>query len=78
MATVNPWKRFIGLLPGGTRTVGTVASINTTTGTSTITLRNGSQMTARGTSVAAGQKAFVVDGQVAGQAPGLPQYEVEV
>jgi len=78
MATVNPWKRFIGLLPGGTRTVGTVASINTHAGTSTITLRNGSQMTARGTGVPVGQKAFVVDGQVMGQAPALPQYEVEV
>lgn len=78
MATVNPWKRFIGLLPGGTRTVGTVASINTSTGTSTITLRTGSQMTARGTDVAVGQKVFVVDGQVVGQAPALAQYEVEV
>lgn len=46
--------------------------------TSTITLRNGSQMTARGTEVPVGQKAFVVDGQVMGQAPALPQYEVEV
>jgi len=27
---------------------------------------------------AGGQKAFVVDGQVMGQAPALPQYEVEV
>jgi len=78
VATVNPWKRFIGLLPGGTRTVGTVASINNFAGTSIITLRNGSQMTARGTSVPVGQKAFVVDGQVMGQAPTLPQYEVEV
>lgn len=31
------------------------------------TLRNGSQMTARGTSVPVGQKAFVVDGQVMGR-----------
>lgn len=78
MATVNPWKRFVGLLPGGVRTVGTVASINTTSGTSLITLRNASQMTAQGTSVPVGQKAFVVDGLLVGQAPALPQYEVEV
>jgi len=78
MSTVNPWKRFIGLLPGGTRTVGTVASINLQTSTSTITLRNGSQMTAKGTSVPVGLRAFVVDGQVTGQAPALVQYEVEV
>lgn len=78
MATVNPWKRFIGLLPGGVRTVGTVTGINIYAGTSTITLRNGSLVSARGTGVQVGQKAFVVDGQVMGQAPALPQYEVEV
>ncbi|PRB80534.1 hypothetical protein [Pseudomonas sp. MYb185] len=78
MATTNPWKRFVGLLPGGARTVGTVASINLQTSTSTVTLRNGSQMTAKGTSVPVGLRAFVVDGQIAGPAPELPQYEVEV
>lgn len=78
MATVNPWKRFIGLLPGGSRTVGTVATISLLSGTSIITLRNGSQMTAKGTGVPVGRKAFVVDGQVTGPAPELPQYEVEV
>lgn len=78
MSTVNPWKRFIGLLPGGSRTVGTVTSVNLQSGTSVITLRNGNQISAKGTGVARGLKAFVVDGQVAGQAPGLVQYEVEV
>jgi len=78
MATVNPWKRFIGLLPGGSRTVGTVASINLQAGTSTVTLRNGSQMTAKGTGVPVGRKAFVMDGQVAGTAPELVQYDLEV
>lgn len=78
MATVNPWKRFIGLLPGGSRTVGTVASINASSGTSTVTLRNGVQVTVRGVSVQAGQKAFIVDGQITGPAPSLPQYDVEV
>lgn len=78
MSTVNPWKRFIGLLPGGSRTVGTVTSVNLQNGTSVITLRNGNQISAKGTGVARGLKAFVVDGQVVGQAPALPQYEVEV
>lgn len=78
MSTVNPWKRFIGLLPGGTRTVGTVTSVNLQNGTSVIALRNGNQISAKGTGVARGLKAFVVDGQVVGQAPGLVQYEVEV
>lgn len=78
MSTVNPWKRFIGLLPGGSRTVGTVTSVNLQNGTSVITLRNGNQISAKGTGVARGLQAFVVDGQVVGQAPNLPQYEVEV
>lgn len=78
MSTVNPWKRFIGLLPGGMRTVGTVTSVNLQNGTSVIMLRNGSQISAKGTGVAKGLKAFVVDGQVMEQAPGLVQYEVEV
>jgi len=78
MATVNPWKRFIGLLPGGARSVGTVASINTSAGTTTLTLRNGVAVVVQGTSVGVGQKAFVSEGQITGQAPSLPQYDVEV
>lgn len=78
MATVNPWKRFIGLLPGGSRTVGTVASVSSTTGTSTVTLRNGVNVVVQGTSVGVGQKAFITDGSITGQAPSLPQYDIEV
>lgn len=78
MATVNPWKRFIGLLPGGSRTVGTVANVNTAAGTSAVTLRNGVQVVVQGTSVGAGQKAFITDGRITGQAPSLPQYDIEV
>ncbi len=78
MATVNPWKKFIGLLPGGSKMVGEVVSVNTSAGTSVVELRNGSQVVARGTFVAAGQNAFISDGQVMGQAPSLPQYDFEV
>lgn len=78
MASVNPWKRFIGLLPGGSRTVGTVISINSSAGTSIVQLRNGVNVGAKGVGVQVGQKAFVVDGQIAGPAPNLPQYDVEV
>ena len=77
MATVNPWKKFVGLLPGGVRAVGTVASVSTATGSSLVTLRNGSQITARGIDVPAGSRCLVVDGQITGPAPGLPQYDVE-
>lgn len=78
MTTVNPWKRFIGLLPGGSRTVGTVVSLNLQAGTSTLELRNGSQISVKGTGVPVGLKAFVSDGRVVGTAPSLPQYDVEV
>lgn len=78
MATVNPWKRFISLLPGGSRVVGTVTYVSTLNGTTTVQLRNGSDITAFGVSVAAGNKCFVKDGQVIGPAPNLPQYDVEV
>ena len=78
MATVNPWKRFISLLPSGSRVVGTVTYVNTTSGISTVRLRNGSDITAFGVSVAAGNKCFVKDGQVVGPAPDLPQFDVEV
>lgn len=78
MATVNPWKKFIGLLPGGVRLVGTVAAHDSQSGTSLIALRNGSQIAARGTDVPIGARCFVVDGQITGPAPELPQYDVEV
>lgn len=78
MATVNPWKRFIGLLPGGVRTVGKIAAVHPLSGTSTAQLRNGSAVTVQGVSVQAGQRAFIVDGRVVGPAPMLDQYEVEV
>lgn len=78
MATVNPWKRFEALLPGGERTVGTVTTINQASGISIIQLRNGTEIAARGVDVAQGSRAFVVDGQITGPAPDLPQYDVEV
>lgn len=78
MATVNPWKKFIGLLPGGAKTVGEVVNVNTSAGTTVVELRTGSRVVVRGTSVAVGQNAFISDGQVMGQAPSLPQYDFEV
>ncbi|MFB8828356.1 hypothetical protein ACE0DR_01110 [Azotobacter sp. CWF10] len=60
------------------RAVGTVTAVNTASGTSIVELRNGVPIAARGTGVAVGAKAFVVDGQLAGPAPELPQYDIEV
>ena len=78
MATVNPWVRFKQLLPSGQRTVGEVLSISTATGTSLVELRGGIEIRVQGTDVAVGDKAFIVDGQITGTAPNLPQYDVEV
>ncbi|MDU4254917.1 hypothetical protein [Pseudomonas sp.] len=78
MATVNPWKRFIGLLPGGHKTTAEVLDIDTAAGTSRVQLRTGAELVVAGTSVAVGSTAFLADGQVIGQAPSLPQYDIEV
>jgi len=78
MATVNPWRRFIGLLPGGERAVGTVVSVNQASGISIVQLRNGTEIAARGIDVPQGSRAFIIDGLISGPAPELPQYDVEV
>ena len=78
MATVNPWRRFIGLLPGGHKTVAEVLYVDTIAGTSRVQLRTGAELVVAGTSVSAGNNAFLADGQVIGQAPNLPQYDIEV
>jgi hypothetical protein len=75
--TVNPWRRFKNLLPGGARTVVTITALNGD-GTSQATLRDTTAILVKGESVAAGQKALVVDGEVRQQVPSLPQTAVEV
>ena len=78
MATTNPWKRFIGLLPGGVRTVATVRSINTTAGLSEVELRTGTRVTVRGVDVPVNSKAYIADGVITGPAPDLPHFDVDV
>lgn len=78
MATTNPWKRFIGLLPGGVRTVGIVRSVSTSQGTSVVELRNGARVIVRGADIAAGGSAYIADGALTGAAPDLPHYDVDV
>ena len=78
MATTNPWKRFIGLLPGGVRTVAIVRHVDPAAGISQVELRNGARVTVRGTDVALGSRAYIADGVITGVAPELPYYDVEV
>nr|WP_256834681.1 hypothetical protein [Pseudomonas oleovorans] len=78
MATINPWKRFIGLLPGGVRTVAIVRSINTSAGLSEVELRTGTRVTVRGVDVPVNSKAYIADGVITGPAPELPHFDVDV
>ena len=78
MATINPWKRFIGLLPGGVRTVAIVRSINTTAGLSEVELRTGTRVTVRGVDVPVNSKAYIADGVITGPASDLPHFDVDV
>lgn len=78
MATINPWKRFIGLLPGGVRTVAIVRSINTTAGLSEVELRTGTRVTVRGVDVPVNSKAYIADGVITGPAPDLLHFDVDV
>ena len=77
MATTNIWQQFKALLPDGVRVVATITA-NNGNGTSQAELRDGSVITVKGESVAAGQKAFIEDGIVKGTAPNLVQYNVDV
>ena len=77
MANANIWKQFQGLLPKTSRIIGTVISHNDN-GSSTIALREGTQMTADGQGVAVGQKALVENRVVIREVPDLPLYRVEV
>lgn len=73
----NLWTQFRGMLPGNSLDVGTVTAHNSD-GTSLITLPSGKKITARGTTVAVGSKAFVRAGLVEGEAPDLESVEIEV
>ena len=75
----NILRKFMDLLPEtDQRNIGTVASINLTAGTSTITTLGGGAVTVLGTSVSVGQKAYFKGGRLEGAAPDLQSYEIEV
>ena len=78
MNTTNLYRALRDLLPDAPLQVATVASVNTSAGTSTATWPGGSQQTVRGVNVAAGAKAFVRDGVIEGAAPALTFLTIEV
>ncbi len=74
---MNLYKRLLDLLPRDILLVGEVTAHNLD-GTSTVELPDGSLIRARGQSVSVGNKAFVEAGQIQGEAPDLPAYDVEI
>lgn len=74
---MNLFKRFLELVPGADPLlVGTVTAVGSTT--TTLDTLVGGTVAVRGTGVAVGKKAFYRGGALAGEAPDLPTYEIEV
>lgn len=71
----NPYKRLIGLLPTFPLMVGTVTSVDGEI--ATVTLPGGFVLKARGEATV-GQRVFVRNGVIEGQAPALTQESIEV
>lgn len=73
----NPWAKFQELIAPGAKTLVSVTTVHSN-GTTTVTLRDGSEVLVQGDSVAAGSKAFIQDGKIVGKAPDLPVQTVSV
>jgi hypothetical protein len=73
----NLWSRFEKMLPNDTTQVVTVLAVNSD-GTSRVGTMGGGEMIVLGTSVVAGNKAFVKAGEITGPAPNLTSLEIEV
>jgi hypothetical protein len=71
-ATVNPVQKFKELLPSGSRTYGTIQSVNPTDDTSVVQLQSGSQIIARGSDYTVSDRVLVVDGEIRQKVPTLP------
>lgn len=73
----NPFKKLKDLLPDSPLLIGTVDA-HIGGDQSAITLIGGGQVVARGQTVPVGQKAFVRNGIVEGQAPNLSAVVIEI
>lgn len=72
---MNPYKLLKSILPDPPLLVGDVIDIDA--GTATIELPDGGRVQARG-SATVGQRVFVRDGVIEGEAPSLPVELIEV
>lgn len=68
MSLRNPYRQFLDLMPKRPLQVGTVSAV--AGGVATITLPGGGVLQARGEATA-GQRVFVRDGVIEGEAPNL-------
>lgn len=74
---MNLFKQFLELVPGADPLlVGTVTAVGATT--TTLQTMGGGVVVVRGGGVAIGQRAFYRGGELVGEAPALPTYEIEV
>ena len=71
----NPYTRFLALLPPKPQLVGTVSAVSGSV--ATVTLDGGGQLQARG-QVTVGDRVFVRDGLIEGEAPALTYISAEV
>jgi hypothetical protein len=72
----NIWKQFADLLPNSPRLIGTLV-LDHGDGTATITLLDGGVLRVKGRATA-GQRVFVRDGRIEGEAPDLSQIQIEI
>ncbi len=72
----NLWQQFKALLPESPLVVGKVA-VRNGDGSLTVTTLDGGQLRASG-SASVGDRVFVRNGQVTGQAPDLPSIDIEI
>ena len=72
----NLWRQFQDLLPTSVTLIGTVVATHADH-TTTVQLLDGGLLRAAGVA-AEGTRVFVRDGRVEGEAPELPQVEIEI
>ena len=72
----NLWRQFQSLLPQSPRLIGVVTTVHSDA-TRTVTLLDGGTLRVRG-SGGTGQRVFVQAGAITGEAPDLPQIDIEI
>jgi len=71
------WRQFQALLPKRALTIATVTAHNGD-GTSTVQYPGGAEVRVRGQSVAIGDNAFILDGEIRGTAPAVTPIVLDV